>query len=506
MNNIIEQTNTKSENSDLVCVNNIPKLPSSLVLNTQKISSDKTISYYWNNLCENIQPTLWLPKQNINNKNDFNFQEASSNFWKKVITPKIPFNQEGISNLKTPKIIAITDNAIVEDIKVVTTKKIRIYPQNLKAYEEALILHRRAYNLAMSHYINDTYKDEEGKLKNLRPEIRDITKKECEENKTIYSSNIVDNAVLHAKQTFNSVCDKNKKNKGNKSCFSKLKYKSKKGTTHSFKIDRLPLSGYPYSTILGKAHITEKIPQEAYDKTCVITCDKKRWYINVQQHTIIKSEIQGQVKCVSVDQGVRTFATTYSPNEVAFIGEDFAKTKLFPLMKEVDKLISQKQKLLNQFKNVKFKDLPQWTRDRVVCIEKQINELKCKKEDLIYDLHHKFANYLLTNFDCIFLPHFETKGMVKREGKVRTIRRNTARQMLDLGHYKFKLLLKWLAKKYGKKVIDCNESNTSKTRSWNGTIDEKLGSKKIIKDEYIVVHRDVNGARGIYLKCVTTVA
>ncbi|MDD1416794.1 transposase [Dolichospermum sp. ST_con] len=358
----------------------------------------------------------------------------------------------------------------------------------------------------MSHYINDTYKDEEGKLKNLRPEIRDITKKECEENKTIYSSNIVDNAVLHAKQTFNSVCDKNKKNKGNKNGFAKLKYKSKKGTTHSFKIDRLPVSGYPYSTILGKAHITEKIPQEAYDKTCVITGDKKRWYINVQQHTIIKSEIQGQVKCVSVDQGVRTFATTYSPHEVAFIGEDFAKTKLFPLMKEVDQFISQKQKLLNQFKNVKFNDLPQWTRDRVVCIEKQINKIKCRKEDLVSDLYHKFANYLLSNFDCIFLPHFETRQMVKRQGKVRTIRRNTARQMLDLGHYKFKVLIKWLAKKYGKKVIDCNESNTSKTRSWNGTIDEKLGSKKIIKDEYIVVHRDVNGARGIYLKCVTTVA
>ncbi len=477
-----------------------------LILNTQKISSDKTISYYWNNLCEHIHPILWLPKQQIHNKDDVNFQETSSNFWKKVITPKIPFNQENISNLKTPKVIAITENAIVEDIKVITTKKIRIYPQNLKAYEQALILHRRAYNLAMSHYINNTYKDNTGKARNLRPEIRDIIKKECEENNFIFNSIIADNGALHARETFNSVCKNNIKNKGNKTGFAKLKYKSKKGTVHSFKIDRLSLDGNIFKKDLGKIHITEKIPQEAYGKTCVITCDKKRWYINVQQHTIIKSEIQGQVKCVSVDQGVRTFATTYSPNEVAFIGEDFAKTKLFPLMKEVDKLISQKQKLLNQFKNVKFNDLPQWTRDRVFYIDKQINKLKCKKEDLISDLHHKFANYLLTNFDCIFLPHFETRQMVKREGKVRTIRRNTARQMLDLGHYKFKVLIKWLAKKYGKKVIDCNESNTSKTRSWNGTIDEKLGSKKIIKDEYIVVHRDVNGARGIYLKCVTTVA
>ncbi len=93
--------------------------------------------------------------------------------------------------------------------------------------------------------------------------------------------------------------------------------------------------------------------------------------------------------------------------------------------------------------------------------------------------------------------------MVKRKGKIRTIRRNTARQMLDLGHYKFKLLVKWYAKKYGKKIVDCNESHTSKTKSWSGEIDEKLGGKKIIKDENVIVDRDINGARNIFIKCLT---
>lgn len=118
-------------------------------------------------------------------------------------------------------------------------------------------------------------------------------------------------------------------------------------------------------------------------------------------------------------------------------------------------------------------------------------------------MHHKFAYYLVSNFDCIFLPTFETKSMVKRKGKTRTIRRNTARQMLDLGHYKFKLLLKWYAKKYGKQVVDCNEAYTSKTKSWNGDIEENLGGKKYIKDENIIVDKDINGARGIFIKCLT---
>jgi len=78
--------------------------------------------------------------------------------------------------------------------------------------------------------------------------------------------------------------------------------------------------------------------------------------------------------------------------------------------------------------------------------------------------------------------------------------------MLDLSHYKFKMKLKWYAKKYGKIVVDCNESYTSKTRSWNGTIDETRGSKKYIKDDYIKVGRDINAARGILIKQLSQVA
>jgi len=111
------------------------------------------------------------------------------------------------------------------------------------------------------------------------------------------------------------------------------------------------------------------------------------------------------------------------------------------------------------------------------------------------------------NYDVIFLPTFETKWMVTRKDKrVRTIRRNTCRQMLDLCHYKFKLRLKWYAKKYGKHVVDCNESYTSKTRSWNGIIDNKLGSSKVIKGNGFKVDRDINAARNILIKHLSKAA
>ena len=154
-----------------------------------------------------------------------------------------------------------------------------------------------------------------------------------------------------------------------------MSFKSRKGSKHSFKIDRLPKHGMPFKKVLGEITITEKIPEEAKGKTATITCDKNRWFLNVQQHIIIKPEIQGKVNCVAIDQGVRTFATTFSKDNVAIIGDDFAKTKLFPLMKKVDQLIGQKQKILNQFVKTKWQDLPQWAQDGINYCDKNINKL-----------------------------------------------------------------------------------------------------------------------------------
>jgi len=81
---------------------------------------------------------------------------------------------------------------------MITSKKIRFYPKNKEAYHQALILYRRAYNLAVDCYINNNYLDKNSKFKNLRPQIKEQCKKEQEEKETIYNSIIVDNAVLQA--------------------------------------------------------------------------------------------------------------------------------------------------------------------------------------------------------------------------------------------------------------------------------------------------------------------
>ena len=390
-------------------------------------------------------------------------------------------------------------------VSVIAVKKIRFYPENEGAYFDLLSLFRRAYNLAVEQYINGTHVENptDKKWRNLRPEIKSIAKPEFETSERAYNAIVADNGVLAAANTFSKVCAKNKKLKGATSGFSKISFKSRKDTEQTFTIDRFPKGKNPCERALGKIHLTEKIPGECFDRSCSVTFKNGRWFIQVQQIIPLQPDIQGDVKCVAVDPGVRTFATCYSDQETLIIGDNLAKEKLFPLMQQVDKLISRKQKVLNTQKVGLFKDMPQWARDEIRHCNRLIDVLKCKKDDIVLDLHNRTAHHLVTNYDVIFLPTFETQNMVMRRGKVRTIRRNTCRQMLNLGHYKFKMRLKWYARKYGKHVVDVNESYTSKTRSWDGTIDDKLGGKKLIRGLGFSVDRDINAARNIYIKYLT---
>ena len=102
----------------------------------------------------------------------------------------------------------------------------------------------------------------------------------------------------------------------------------------------------------------------------------------------------------------------------------------------------------------------------------------------------------------ILLPTFESKQMTKRGH--RKLRRKSVRQMLTLSHYRFKMFLKHKALEYGVRVIDVCEAYTSKTVSWTGEIITNLGGSKVIKSSKgHRMDRDLNGARGIFIKSVS---
>jgi len=461
-----------------------------------KIENAKDEGTYWSPRAAALSSGLWLPATENKKEN----HRISRHGWMTALTP---LSSHASFDVTLPAAALYIKNN--QPVTIKATKKIRFYPESEMKYIQALMLYRRAYNLAISRYLEGSYKDDDGKLFDLRPWVKFACKLEQEEKGHVYNSLICDNAVREAKTTFLTLAKKNKGKRYDQPGFARLHYKSRKGEIHSFRMCRMPAGLSPAVRALDKIHLTETVPKEAIDQAVTVTFDKGRWFINVQQHITTKAETQGAVRCVAIDPGVRTFATCYSPSEVIVAGDRLAQEKLFPLMKRVDGLLSQRQRIYNQFaKDVKFDDLPQWAQDRLRYIQRTMSRLKAKKEDLVRDLHQRLAHYLTENYDVIFLPHFGTKSMVRRKAG-RVIRRNTCRQMLDLGHYKFKLMLKWLAKKKGKRVIDANESHTSKTLSHSGEVISNLGGREFINDGALRIHRDINGARGIFIKTILQV-
>jgi len=175
------------------------------------------------------------------------------------------------------------------------------------------------------------------------------------------------------------------------------------------------------------------------------------------------------------------------------------KEKLVPLMLLLDKCLS-KRDLLNQ--EVRSK---QWVRVRLWHIHKLIASIRARQSNLVNDLQSLVALDLVLNYDVILLPTFETKKMSQKDGdKKRFLRKKTVRSMLGLAHYKFKITLKWMAKKSGKTVIDVCEAYTSQTL-WDSSIIKNLGGKTSISYQGKIVNRDQHGARNILIRFLTKV-
>ena len=188
----------------------------------------------------------------------------------------------------------------------------------------------------------------------------------------------------------------------------------------------------------------------------------------------------------------------------------FARDRLLPVALKLRAYLSHRNYINNLIKEhltgLDFSDYPQHVRDFIVHVNKRINKLRSRKRHLVADLHRRVAYDIVKSHDIILLPSFNTSKMVKKAknpgDKSRKIRKVTVNDMLSLAHYKFKLTLKWMARKYGKILIEVNEAYTSKTKV-DGTIDLKLGGKKFIIDSRKKIDRDEHIARNTPIRFLT---
>ena len=466
----------------------------SLTLPHDLTKIDEDIKPFWNSLSAEIHCTLWqphqieLPEQGLLSSNGLlNYQAGESNFWKKQIIPNNLTPKRLSLSLQASSIL-ITGNIVPTGETI--SKKIRIYPKNEVLWFDSLNLYRRTYNLTIEFMAKGRKPSSE-----FRTQICDWCRIECEDNDVTFNSNLVQAAYRKACDTRTAVIKK--RVKGEK---VELSFMSRMAPQQYFVAPRLSPKKQIFPNILKGCTWTEKVPEDAIGKTVVVTYTNGQWFASVQFVQSISQVVTKELSIVALDPGVRTFQTAFSDEEAISYGNQFVKAKLVPLMSELDRLLSERDKLHNEDRSL------QWVKDRLKNLNRKIHQVRARHQNLVTDLHRRVAYDLVTNHDVILLPTFEIKQMTQKtnETRKRFLRRKTVRGMLGLAHYKFKQTLKWMATKYGKTVVDVNESYTSKTL-WDGSILNNLGGKASILFQGKRVNQDIHGARNILIRFLTKV-
>ena len=211
-----------------------------------------------------------------------------------------------------------------------------------------------------------------------------------------------------------------------------------------------------------------------------------------EQSTMVPPRVEdpSDLKVVALDPGVRTFNTAVDSKGVVTEFAPGDVGRIYRLCHHMDKLQARAFDKSTQSKK-RYRLRKAWHR--------AIKRVK----DLVTDVRNKTVKHLVTNYDVIFLPEFNTKDMVNRAK--RRIGKGTARGMMTWSHYAFQELLKTTALREGVKLVIVTEEYTSQICSCCGIINGSLGVSKIFNCPScgVVMDRDENGARNILMKsCV----
>ena len=277
-----------------------------------------------------------------------------------------------------------------------------------------------------------------------------------------------------------------------------VKFRSKKNQRQTLylRADSLKNNGF-YTRLLGDMKMSEPLPAKLQGKGKVserdtdaevkdsqLIFENGRYFLCVP-YVEKKKTREPSVRIVALDPGVRDFMTFFSEDCFGWLGQQ---------------CINRIQRLCQHCDNL-YARATQEKRPLRRALRKAANKIKVKIRNLINELHKKVSHFLVKNFDIILLPTFQTQQMTKRGA--RQLRKKSVRQMLTLSHYRFKVFLKQKALEYGVQVIDMCEAYTSKTVSWTGEVVANLGGSKVIKSsEGHQMDRDLNGARGIFIKTI----
>lgn len=457
------------------CERNTPTQKSSKILAVELTSKEKDLKPFWNEQCSAISSKLWLPtKTGLQDLDSISYdtlsKEMVGNSW---FSAKLYTAQK----TNSPKTCSISfTSSVVEcmDSEITKSKSVKLYlsKQQRKTAKLWMDTSRFVYNMTVE-LLN---KKEAGpnwfaiKTKIIKA-LPEWTMPVPYQIKSI--------AVKDACLAVKNAIRKFKAGGG----ISRVKFRSRKEPTQSCFIPKSAIkTNGIYHTVLGVIRYAEVLPDNLKDSRLIWRAGRLFLKIPFSKPPVPYGENQARV--VSIDPGIRNFVTFFSNTHCGHVGMgDFGKIQR--LASYADKLVSKMSKVGKQKK-------------RKMCMA--LHRMGDKIRNLVEELHHKTALFLVKNFDLILLPTFETSDMALKAN--RKIRSKSVRSMMTFSHYRFKRFLQHKAFEYGKKVLEVCESYTSKTHPETGELMVIGGRKSIKLLNNSRIDRDLNGARNILLRAL----
>ena len=456
-----------------LCAGNFLNTKLSKTLVQDLTSKEKGFFPYWNPSVAEMSGKLWLPTGTGYQDSGVSLFDGSlkgtagSSWFSTTCSNRQNKNSPVIScRSSTCSPVVFMDSGTT----VIRSKKIRIYPDKNQRvlFRKWFGASRYIFNKTIEYLKKPGTKANWMKIKGwLLKELPDWAKEIPYQIKAIAIRDACI-AVKNAKKKF--------KETGKP---QRVSYKSRKDPNQSVFIPKSAIrNGSIYITSTGDLFSSEEIDDADFD--CRLVFQSGRYFLVMPEERKILVPENQRDGIVALDPGVRAFLTYYSEISAGKIGsEDFGR--ICRLCYYLDELQSK----ISKAKSRKKKRL-----------KKAAAKLRWRIKDLISEIHHKAATWLCKTFDTIVIPPFETSQMVSK------LRSKTARAMLTWAHFRFRQILDNTAEIYSAKIVEQCEAYTSKTCSACGNI-QNIGSKKVLKCSCgVQLDRDINGARGIFLRAL----
>jgi len=375
--------------------------------------------------------------------------------------------------------------------------KVKLYPTpNQKVLLNKMFgSHRAIYNKLVESSKDDCYRLS---LKDLNNKYRSISQKHSLTNYLPdYHLEIPEEVMDSTYRDFTKALQSSRalfkvlKEKGEKTTFPALSFKSKKNNTSSIEIRARTIKlidggirFFPTYFRFEKTEgitINESISEINYSVRLQRTREGK-YYLCIPKNKEFKQT--NSIRTCAIDPGVRSFITIYDPQGITLSIDD-NKDYIFKRCLLVDRLKSKLSKEL--IKRNRYR------------LRKVIYRMNQKIKLMISDMHQKTSKWLSDNYIEVLLPSFNTSDMTSKQKRISN---TTSRKMLTWSHYKFKKLLEYKMERSGGRLIECQEHYTTKTCSQCGIINRNITKQKVFVCPHcnLDMDRDVNAARNIFLK------